>query len=58
LNINSKINNENQDYKIGTVGGTRRRRRVKKGDYGDDGIWLMDFTYMYETELINLLPFL
>jgi hypothetical protein len=29
-------------------------RRVKEGDEGD-GIWLMDFIYLYETELKNLL---
>jgi hypothetical protein len=28
-------------------------RRVKEGESGD-GIWLMDFTYLYETEPIAL----
>jgi hypothetical protein len=32
LNINLNINNERQDYKIGTVGGTSGRERVNEGD--------------------------
>jgi hypothetical protein len=31
-----------------------RRRRVKKENKGD-GIWLMDFIYLSETELNNFL---
>jgi hypothetical protein len=31
--------------------------RVKEGDYGN-GIWLMDFIHLYETELKNLLQLL
>jgi hypothetical protein len=31
--------------------------RVKEEDWGD-GIWLMDFIYLYETELENLLKLL
>jgi hypothetical protein len=38
----------------GTVVGVGR---VKEGDYSD-GIWLMDFTYLCETELRNLLQLL
>jgi hypothetical protein len=30
---------------------------VKEGDYSD-GIWLMDFIYLYKTELKNLLQLL
>jgi hypothetical protein len=32
-----------------------RERRVKEGG---DGIWLMDFIYLYETELKDLLRLL
>jgi hypothetical protein len=31
--------------------------RVNKGDQGE-GIWLMDFMYLYETELESLLQLL
>jgi hypothetical protein len=31
--------------------------KVKEGDEGDS-IWLMDFIYLYETELKNLLQLL
>jgi hypothetical protein len=31
--------------------------RMKEGDQGD-GIWWMDFIYLYETELKNLLQLL
>jgi hypothetical protein len=36
------------------VGVTTGRGRVKEGDSGE-GIWLMDFTYLYETAQRNLL---
>jgi hypothetical protein len=32
-------------------------KKVKEGDLGD-GIWYMDFTYLYETELKILLQLL
>jgi hypothetical protein len=56
LSVNLNINNENQDCKIGTVcvyvwGILAEGERVKEGG---DGIWLMDFIYLYETELRNL----
>jgi hypothetical protein len=38
-------------YNGGTIGG------MKEGDKGD-GIWFMDFIYLYETELRNLLQLL
>jgi hypothetical protein len=53
LNVNLNINNENQDCKIGTVYAGRALlvgRGMKEGDEGDS-IWLMDFIYLYETEL-------
>jgi hypothetical protein len=43
LNINLDINNERQDCKIGTGGGTC------EGDKGET-MWLMDFIFLYEIE--------
>jgi hypothetical protein len=55
LNINSNINNENQYCKIGMVpwGVQMGEGRVNEDDY-DGGIWLIDFTHLYETEQRNL----
>jgi hypothetical protein len=39
------------------VGVLVEAERVNEGDY-DDGILLMDFIYLYETELKNLLQLL
>jgi hypothetical protein len=48
LNIDFGINNKRQNCKIGTVwGGTYGT--VNGGDKGE-GIWLMDFTNIYEIE--------
>jgi hypothetical protein len=44
LNIDLEINNERQNYKIDTCG----RGKVNKDE--GEGIWLMDFMYIYETE--------
>jgi hypothetical protein len=50
LNIDSGINNERQDCKIGTVCvGLLVGRRVN-GEVEGEGIWLMDFIYLYEIE--------
>jgi hypothetical protein len=60
LNVNLDINGKGQDYKTGAVcaGGVQGGGgRVKEGDW-DDGVWLMDFIYLYETELENLLELL
>jgi hypothetical protein len=59
FNINLNINNEKQNCKIGTVcGGVLvRGGRVNGGDYGE-GIWLMDFIYLYEIGQRNLLQLL
>jgi hypothetical protein len=60
LNVNLNINNENEDCKIGTVcdemGVLMEGGRAKEGDLGN-GMWLMDFINLYETELKNLLQF-
>jgi hypothetical protein len=42
LNIDLGINNERQDYKLGTVGVYLCAGRVNEGNNGE-GIWLMDF---------------
>jgi hypothetical protein len=47
LNIDLGTNNERQDYKIDTVWWDTRG--VNEGDYSE-GIWLMDFIYLYEIE--------
>jgi hypothetical protein len=39
------------------MGDTCARGRVNKGDLGE-GIWLMDFIYLYEIEQRNLLQLL
>jgi hypothetical protein len=38
-------------------GGTSERGRVNGGDLGA-GVWLVDFIYLYETELRDLLQLL
>jgi hypothetical protein len=40
-----------------SVGVLVEGERVNKGNEGE-GIWLMDFIYIYETELRNLFQFL
>jgi hypothetical protein len=57
LNIDLDINNERQDCKIGTVGGLCGRGRGNGGVEGD-GIWVMDFIYLYEIDQRNLLQLL
>jgi hypothetical protein len=50
LNIDFGINNETQDYKIGTMWeSTCGRGRGKEGDEGE-GVWLIGFIYIHETE--------
>jgi hypothetical protein len=44
LNIDLNINNERQDCKIGTVGGSTGG--VNEGER----IWLMDFIHLFEIE--------
>jgi hypothetical protein len=53
LNVNSNINNENQDCKIITVcvGGYQWEEGEDEGKRSDYGIWLMDFIYLHEREL-------
>jgi hypothetical protein len=49
LNIDLGINNERQDCKISIEWGcTCERRRVNEDE--DEGIWLMDFIYLYKIE--------
>jgi hypothetical protein len=58
LNTDLDINNERQDCELGTVWGALvGGRRVNEGD-GGEGIWLMDFIYLYEIEQRNLLQLL
>jgi hypothetical protein len=56
FNIHLNIKNERHDCKIGTVcaGALVGERRVNEGDE-DEGIWLMDFIYLYKKEQTNLL---
>jgi hypothetical protein len=49
LNINSGIKKDRQDCKISTVGQFLWGGWVNGGD-GGEGIWLMGFIYIYETE--------
>jgi hypothetical protein len=59
LNIDLDINNERQEYKIGTVWGGYlwKGGRMNEGDEGE-GIWLMDFIHLYVIEQRNLLQLL
>jgi hypothetical protein len=50
------VNNERQDYKIGTVGAACGRERVNA--LIGKGTWLMDFLYLNETEQCNVLKLL
>jgi hypothetical protein len=50
LNIDLGNNNKRQDYKIDTVKGVLvGGKRVNEGDEGE-GIWLVNFIYLYEIE--------
>jgi hypothetical protein len=58
LNISLNINSERQDCKIGTVRGVLvGGRMVNEGNSGE-GIWWMDFIYLFEIEQRNLLQLL
>jgi hypothetical protein len=57
LNIDLDINNERQNYKIGTVGGIVGGEEGEQRRLGE-GIWLMDFIYLYEIEQRNFLQLL
>jgi hypothetical protein len=59
LNIDLNINNERQDCEIGTVWGVVLvgEGRLNEGDEGEE-IWWLDFIYLYEIELRNLLQLL
>jgi hypothetical protein len=49
-NIDLGNNNKRQDYKIDTVKGVLvGGKRVNEGDEGE-GIWLVNFIYLYEIE--------
>jgi hypothetical protein len=52
LNIDLGINKERQDCKIGTMWGGEVLVGERRGNGGDkgEGIWLLDFIYVYEIE--------